>query len=49
MNLINRAFVGEPPSVAIVTPENVQFDGGDKATYDPQNGYREAYKKIWGV
>ena len=51
---LNRAFAGQSPSgfnspVHIVTPENVQFDGGDKATYDPQNGYRDAYKKIWGV
>ena len=50
---LNRAFAGQSPSgfnspVHIVTPDNVEFDGGDKATYDPQNGYREAYKKIWG-
>jgi len=51
---LNRSFAGQPPSgfnspVHIVTLDNVQFDGGDKATYDPQNGYREAYKKIWGI
>jgi len=51
---LNRAFAGEKwsgyvPGVHIVTPDNVAFDGGDKNIFDPDNGYRAAYKKIWGV
>ncbi len=32
-----------------VTPENIEFDGGPDNTFDPDNGYRDEYKKIWGV
>lgn len=51
---LNRAFAKEKPSgyitpVHLVTKENVAFDGGDKNLYDPQNGYKDAYKAIWGV
>ncbi|PJG84240.1 substrate-binding domain-containing protein [Conservatibacter flavescens] len=51
---LNRAFAKEQPSgyvtpVHLVIKENVAFDGGDKNLYDPQNGYKEAYKTIWGV
>lgn len=51
---LNRAFAKEKPSgyvtpVHLVTKENVAFDGGDKNLYDPHNGYKEAYKAIWGV
>lgn len=51
---INRALSGEQPSgyitpVHLVTPENVQFDGGPENMYDPQNNYRGEYKKIWGI
>ncbi len=28
--------------------DNVAFDGGEKNTFDPGNGYRDAYAKIWG-
>ena len=49
---LNRAFAGEKPSgyaapVHIVTPENVAFDGGKNSVFDPDNGYRDQYKKIW--
>ncbi|MBF6594721.1 MAG: substrate-binding domain-containing protein [Thermaceae bacterium] len=49
----NRAFAGQKSSgfnipVHIVVPTNVQFDGGAKNLFDPDNGYREQYKKIWG-
>jgi ribose transport system substrate-binding protein len=51
---LNRAFNGMPPSgysapVHLVTPDNVDELIGqeDKGVYDPQNGYREAYLKIW--
>jgi len=51
---LNRAFHGEKPSgyvtkVHLVTKDNINADGGDKNTFDPGNGYRDAYKKIWGV
>lgn len=51
---LNRAFSGQAPSgyvtpVHLVTKDNVQFDGGPNNLYDPQNNYRDEYKKIWGV
>ncbi|OBX07472.1 sugar ABC transporter substrate-binding protein [Gallibacterium salpingitidis] len=51
---LNRAFSGDKPSgyvtpVHLVTKENIAYDGGDKNMYDPQNGYKEAYKTIWGI
>jgi ribose transport system substrate-binding protein len=51
---LNRAFAGEKwsgyvPGVHLVTPDNVGFDGGPKNVFDPDNGYRDAYKKIWGA
>ncbi|MGV8989055.1 MAG: hypothetical protein ACOH2H_22670 [Cypionkella sp.] len=49
----NRAVVvqpwsGYPSPLHVVTKDNVAFDGGDKNTFDPGNGYREADAKIWG-
>ena len=29
-------------------PSNIKSDGGPKNMYDPDNGYRAAYAKIWG-
>ncbi|MEO6015424.1 MAG: substrate-binding domain-containing protein [Devosia sp.] len=51
---LNRAMAGEAWSgyvspLHVVTSANVEFDGGPKNTFDPENGYRDAYKKIWGV
>ena len=51
---LNRAFAGEQPSgyfapVHLVVQDNIAFDGGDKNIYDPDNGYRDAYEKIWKV
>jgi len=51
---LNRAFNGAPPSgyvtkVHLVTKDNVDLDGGKDNRYDPQNGYQDQYKKIWGV
>jgi ribose transport system substrate-binding protein len=51
---LNRAFNGQPPSgyvtkVHLVTKDNVDLDGGKDNRYDPQNGYQDQYKKIWGV
>lgn len=50
---LNRAFAGVAWSgyvspLHVVTAENVEFDGGPKNTFDPDNGYRDAYRKIWG-
>jgi ribose transport system substrate-binding protein len=50
---LNRAFNGAPPSGYVAPPHlfikaNIDKDGGPKNIYDPQNGYTEAYKKIWG-
>jgi ribose transport system substrate-binding protein len=51
---LNRAFAGAPPSgystpVHMVTATNIKFDGGSSNKFDPDNGYRDIYKKIWGV
>ena len=51
---LNRAVQGQAWSgytspLHVVTKENVAFDGGDKNIFDPGNGYRDAYAKIWGV
>ncbi len=50
---LNRAFAGAPASGFVAPPHlfikaNVDKDGGPKNIYDPQNGYPEIYKKIWG-
>ncbi|MDH4247878.1 MAG: substrate-binding domain-containing protein [Deltaproteobacteria bacterium] len=50
---MNRAFAGQKDSgyvapVHLFTPANIEHDGGAKNTYDPDNGYRNQYKKIWG-
>jgi ribose transport system substrate-binding protein len=36
------------PKVHLVTADNVGKDGGPKNVFDPDNGYRDQYKKIWG-
>jgi ribose transport system substrate-binding protein len=51
---LNRAFSGAPwsgymPKVHLVTKDNIMKDGGPANHYDPDNGYRVQYKKIWGV
>ena len=51
---MNRALAGEKPSgyvapAHLFVPSNIDKDGGPKNTYDPENGYQDAYKKIWGV
>lgn len=51
---MNRAFAGEKPSgfvphVHLFTAENLDKDGGPDNKFDPGNGYRNEYKKIWGV
>jgi ribose transport system substrate-binding protein len=51
---LNRAFNNQPwsgytPGVHLVTKENITFDGGPSNRYDPDNGYRDQYKKVWGL
>lgn len=51
---MNRALAGESPSGYVAPPHlfikaNIDKDGGDRNTFDPGNGYKDAYKKIWGV
>lgn len=50
---LNRAVQGQPWSgytspLHVVTKDNISFDGGDKNIFDPGNGYRDEYAKIWG-
>jgi ribose transport system substrate-binding protein len=51
---LNRAFAGKQASgysapVHLVTSANIKFDGGPRNGFDPDNGYRGIYKKIWGI
>jgi ribose transport system substrate-binding protein len=51
---MNRAFAGAPPSgyvtpVHLVTMDNIESDGGPNNIFDPDNGYRDQYKQIWGI
>ncbi|KAB7610162.1 substrate-binding domain-containing protein [Amylibacter sp. SFDW26] len=50
---LNRAVQGQEWSgytspLHVVTAENISFDGGDGNIFDPGNGYRDEYRKIWG-
>lgn len=50
---LNRAFAGQPPSGFVPPPHlfvasNLNRDGGASNTYDPENGYKDVYRKIWG-
>jgi hypothetical protein len=33
----------------LATADNIAYRGGPKNGFDPDNGYRDVYKKIWGV
>jgi len=49
---LNRLFAGQPVSgfvapVHLVSAHNIAHDGGPKFQYDPENGYRDAYRRIW--
>jgi len=49
---MNRLFAGEPVTgyvypVHLVTAGNIGADGGDRLHFDPANGYRDAYRRIW--
>lgn len=50
---MNRAFAQQPWSgyvtkVHLVTAYNVGRDGGPRNLFDPDNGYRDRYRAIWG-
>jgi ribose transport system substrate-binding protein len=50
---LNRAFAGQPPSGFVPPPHlfiasNLDRDGGPNNFYEPENGYKDIYKKIWG-
>ena len=50
---LNRAFAGQPPSGFVPRPHlfiasNLDRDGGQNNVYEPENGYKDIYKKIWG-
>jgi ribose transport system substrate-binding protein len=51
---LNRAFHKESPSGFVqtpylVTPENVNAEGGGKNTFIPSNNYEQRYLALWGV
>ncbi|WP_337269205.1 substrate-binding domain-containing protein [Oryzifoliimicrobium ureilyticus] len=50
---LNRAiskakWSGYTSPLHVVTKANINSDGGDKNIFDPGNGYRDQYAKIWG-
>jgi ribose transport system substrate-binding protein len=50
---LNRAFAGQPPSGFVPPPHlfvasNLERDGGPNNVYEPENGYKDVYRKIWG-
>jgi ribose transport system substrate-binding protein len=50
---LNRAIQGESCSAYVTAPAVVDMQGakamGDSPIFDPDNGYRDAYAKIWGM
>jgi ribose transport system substrate-binding protein len=49
---VNRLLAGQQVSgyidpVHLVTSDNITYDGGPQMIYDPDNKYREAYRRIW--
>src|SRR5258706_4921838 len=50
---LNPAFAGQPPSGFVPPPHlfvasNIDRDGGANNVYEPENGYKDIYRKIWG-
>ena len=50
---LNRRFAGQAPSgyvppAHLITQANLDYDGEPRLTYDPDNGYRQVYRRIWG-
>jgi ribose transport system substrate-binding protein len=49
---LNRLLSRQPPShyfgrPHLFTAANLQLDGGPRLRFDPDNGYRDAYRRIW--
>jgi ribose transport system substrate-binding protein len=49
---LNRLFAHEPVSgyvvpVHLITRANIVAETGSRLMYDPENGYRESYQRIW--
>jgi ribose transport system substrate-binding protein len=49
---LNRLMAGQPASgfvapVHLVYGQNLVSDGGSRFVYDPENGYRDVYLRIW--
>ncbi len=42
------AIPGYASPLHVVTADNIEFDGCPTNVFDPENSYRDAYKKIWG-
>ena len=54
VDALNRLFNGEEPdpympSIFLVTPENVDAEGGENNLFVPSNNFVAEYAKIWGV
>jgi ribose transport system substrate-binding protein len=45
--LAHRPLSGYIAPVHLVTIQNVMHDGGPHLQYDPDNGYRDIYRRIW--
>ncbi|MGM9488527.1 substrate-binding domain-containing protein [Ideonella sp. YS5] len=49
---VNRLLSGQPPSryfgrPRLFTAANLQVDGGPRLRFDPDNGYRDVYRRLW--
>ena len=45
--LSHQPVTGYVAPVHLVTAKNIAFDGGPQMRYDPDNGYRDIYRRIW--
>jgi ribose transport system substrate-binding protein len=45
--LSHQPVTGFVAPVHLVTAKNIAFDGGPQMLYDPDNGYRDIYRRIW--
>ncbi|WP_405048388.1 substrate-binding domain-containing protein [Rhodoferax sp.] len=45
--LSHQPVTGHIEPVHLVSAGNIAFDGGKKMQYDPDNGYRDIYRRIW--
>ena len=45
--LAHRPVSGYITPVHLVIPKNAIYDGGQRLQYDPDNGYRDVYRRIW--